>query len=145
MDNFYKTALRTFKSSTTLHNSGEYFNAFYLGGYVVECYSKIVLNHAFSLSSEYSKKHFAHDLIKTTKEIEYLRQDPSVSGLIDTKYIVNLNVECQNIISGRNKWKPIKRYYDDETIWDNIASTQFQDAINIVMRQIRLMKIDGVI
>ncbi|MDM8565799.1 hypothetical protein QUF74_09110 [Candidatus Halobeggiatoa sp. HSG11] len=145
MDNFYKTALRTSKSSKTLHDNSEYFNACYLGGYVVECYSKILLKYAYSLTNEDLKKEFKHDLKRTTREIEILRQDQTISDLINPAYLIDLNNICNIIITGQNKWDPIKRYYNDETIWNDDTSIQYQHAINIVMDQISLMKIDGII
>ena len=43
MDHFYDTAKRMYKSTKTLHNNGEYHNACYLAGYIIECYAKIIV------------------------------------------------------------------------------------------------------
>ncbi len=144
MDNFYKTAVRNFKSSQTLHSNSEFFNSCYLGGYVVECYSKMIIKAAYG--SEGSElKSFMHDLKRTTREIDYLVGDPSASGLVDTRYLLDLKSQCGTIIAGQNKWDPIKRYYNDESIWNSSASSAYQRAIDIVMQTITTMKIDGII
>lgn len=145
MENYYKTAKRTSKSSMTLHQNNEYFNSCYLGGYVLECYTKLLLKKALNLSDLDLKKEFSHDIKKLNKLIKTLSADPSAIGLLDTKYLIDINLNCTLMISGNKKWDPNKRYYIDETIWDSDTSEKYQTYITLLMTEISNMKLDGVI
>lgn len=145
MLNYYKTALRTAKSSKTLHNNSEFFNSCYLGGYVLECYGKLLVKRAMDLSDLDLQKTFSHNLKNIRQFINILNSDPSALGLLDTTYLVDLNTTCSSMINGSNRWDPYKRYDVDENIWDQSTSDNYQNIINILMSQINQMKLDGVI
>ena len=40
------------------------------------------------------KKYIGHDLKKAVKEIKYLKLDPSINGLIDSIYLLDINIDC---------------------------------------------------
>jgi HEPN domain-containing protein len=123
MDNFYKTAKRMQKSSKILHDNGDYHNACYLAGYVVECYAKIIVGMSYSFSHEDIAKEFGHDLKKLNKELEYVLAHSSYST-----YIVDLKEKFADVLSGESKWNPIKRY--SQNTWTQNNSTKFQEQIS---------------
>lgn len=96
MDNFYKTANRCFNSSKILHSNVEYFNACYLGGYVLECYGKLIFQKIYSTPPE-DMKCYGHDVKKIIREIQQLLADPSPGGLLNPLYIIDLTHNCPTI------------------------------------------------
>jgi hypothetical protein len=145
MENYYKTARRTALSSKTLHNNGEFFNSCYLAGYVLECYTKLLLKKALNLTDVDLKKEFSHDIKKLNQIITILKEDPSAYGLLDTKYLIDITSTCNSMVRGTNKWDPNKRYNTDETIWNSSVSNEYQLSVSIIMAEISKMKLDGVI
>ncbi len=145
MDNFYKTAIRTSKSSKILINNGDYFNSCYIGGYTLECYSKILLKLAYGMTDDELKKYIGHDLKKAVKEIKYLKLDPSINGLIDSIYLLDINIDCPFMTKSQTKWNPNKRYNDNETNWNQNTATEYQNEIVKIRQKIATMKINGVI
>ncbi|MBN2617365.1 MAG: hypothetical protein JXR64_03525 [Spirochaetales bacterium] len=145
MENYYKTSRRTALSSNILHSNGEFFNSCYLAGYVLECYTKLLLKKALNLTDEDLKKEFSHDIKKLNKTITILKEDPSAYGLLDTSYLIDLTSTCSRMISGTNRWDPNKRYDADETIWNSLVSQEYQCSVSIIMAEINKMKLDGVI
>ena len=137
MDSYYDTAQRMYKSAKILHNNSEYHNACYLAGYVLECYSKIVVGMSYPLTHQELSKEFSHDLEKLRKELDYILASSSISA-----HIRNLRAECPTIISGQFKWNPIKRYIQDRDRWNQANSNNYQSEVEIVMTEIARMKLN---
>ncbi|HEO64409.1 MAG TPA: hypothetical protein ENI73_00920 [Spirochaetes bacterium] len=144
MDNYYLTAGRSFRSSHILHENDEFHMACYLAGYVIECYAKCVVMIVQGANSNQRKK-FGHNLEKLNKEIDYLLNDSTISGLIDSKYLISIKIDCPTILIGHNKWDPLNRY-DDSGYWDNEnTSLSYQNEIKNVMNILKLMRTDGIL
>lgn len=144
-DNYYKTANRNFKSAKVLKDNNENFNSCYLSGYILECYSKIIVQFAYSTTISEIKKTFGHDIKGLQKELRYLLLDPTISNLINSKYILDLSHICPTIISGQNKWDPMKRYSNEEYFWDSSAAEMYINESKIVVKTLASLKLDGVI
>ena len=114
MDNFYETARRMHKASETLHNNGEFHNACYLAGYVIECYAKIIVGLSYNFTQEDLAKEFSHDLKKLNRELKYILTSSSYST-----YIVDMETNFSTLLSGSLKWNPIKRYTVSSNCWDS--------------------------
>ncbi|MDI9869536.1 hypothetical protein [Flectobacillus roseus] len=140
MDNFYDTAIRMQKSSEILHNNGEFHNACYLAGYVVECYAKIIVGLTYGFVENELAKEFSHDLKKLSKELQYIMNDSQYSG-----YIIEMRVNFSSILLGNSKWNPIKRYISSSECWGQVDSNNFQGEIQFAMTILTQMRINGVI
>jgi hypothetical protein len=116
-----------YNSSVKLHNQGDYHNACYLSGYVVECYAKIIVGLSYGFNSQDIAKEFRHDLNKLNKELQYILNNSPFS-----MYIVDFDIEFMDIINGPSKWNPIKRY--SNTTWSLGDSTNFQNQIPKAMQ-----------
>lgn len=135
-DHFYLTAQRMYNSSVILHNQGEYHNACYLSGYVVECYAKVIVGLSYGMNSQDDEfKKFGHDLKKLNKELQYLLYNSSLPT-----YVVDLDLQFMDIIKGQSKWNPIKRYSNNS--WSQVDSTNFQNQIPKAMQLLAQMCID---
>lgn len=133
MDNFYDTAKRMQKSSETLHNNGEYHNACYLAGYVVECYAKIVVG---LFSATRTPRSFGHNIVNLNNELQYLLgSNSSLSA-----YIVNGSTDFSQIISS---WNPHNRYTTQITEWNLNNSIDYQTEIQLAMQKLTQMQLDG--
>ncbi|MBN2091615.1 hypothetical protein JW964_18520 [candidate division KSB1 bacterium] len=142
MDNFYHTAQRTFKSSQTLHANAEYHNACYMAGYVVECYAKILLGLVYGTACG-ELKDYAHDMKRLNKEIQYLLSDSTIGTSLNSAYILPLARYFSVISHGNKKWNPIKRYVHNSQEWNHNDSINYQNEVQIAMRILAQMKIDG--
>lgn len=138
MDNFYDTAKRMHKSSEILHNAGDFHNACYLAGYVVECYGKILVGLSYGFTHQEIAKEFAHDLKKLNKELQYLFSNSSFSS-----YIVDMGTDFNTLLSGNYKWNPIKRYIIHTLCWDQPNSDNFQSEIQLAIQKLTQMQLDG--
>lgn len=135
MDNFYDTAKRMHKSSETLHNNGEYHNACYLAGYVVECYAKIVVD--LSVSSP-TPRSFGHDINRLNTELQYLLGNNSSLS----SYILDGHTDFRQIIL---YWNPVNlRYIETQnSISSQTISNDFQNEIQLAMQKLAQMQLDG--
>jgi hypothetical protein len=124
-----------YKSSQTLHNSGEYHNACYLAGYVVECYAKIIVGLSYGFTHDEIAKEFVHDLKKLNKELQYILTCSPFST-----FIVDLKIDFADIVSGNSKWNPIKRY--SNLSWSVNDSTNFQNQLPKAVQILTQMSLD---
>lgn len=138
MDNFYDTAKRMQKSAEILHNKGEYHNACYLAGYVVECYAKIIVGLSYPLNYDELKKDFQHDLTKLRKEFQYILAYSSYS-----RYMVDMRTDFANVLLGVTKWDINKRYIEDSLTWTQANSNNFQSEAQLAMQKLTQMQLDG--
>lgn len=134
MDNFYDTANRMYKSSQILHNNNEYHNACYMAGYVVECYTKIIVG-LFSTNIPSSYRHNLSNLNIALQHI--LNGNSSLSP-----YILNGSLDFVTILSN---WNPVNlRYIDNANSLNNQSlSTSFQNEIQLAMQKLAELQIDG--
>lgn len=139
MSGFYDTAKRMYKSSETLHNSGEYHNACYMGGYVIECYSKIIVGLAYGFTDNEWAKEFSHNLKDLNKQLQYILSNSQVYS----QYIVDMNIQFSTIVSGSSKWHPNKRYSINSACWNQANSADFQQQIYSAMQHLTQMHLDG--
>jgi len=137
MDNYYNTAKRMHKSSETLHNNNEFHNSCYLGGYVIECYAKIIIgvSYGFGVSD---LKDFGHDLKKMNKEFKYILAHSSVSG-----YMIDMPLNFSKSLSGSSRWDPFKRYSDLTNEWNQTNSNDYQNEATFAMQKMTQMILDG--
>lgn len=135
MDNFYDTAIRMQKSSEILHNNGEFHNACYLAGYVVECYAKIIVENY----SQYTPRSFSHNLNRLDTELSSI-----LSGNLSlSQYILNCSIDFSMILS---KWNPVNlRYVDISNTLHSQDSGSFQSEIQLAMQKLTKLKVDGII
>ena len=145
INNYYKTANRSYSSAKVLKDNNENFNACYLSGYALECYSKIIVQFAYSTTVSEIKKVFGHNIKKLQQELRYLLLDPTINNLINSRYILDLNEFCPTIVSGYNKWDPMKRYSDDEYFWNAETAEKYIEETEIIIRILTKLKLDGVI
>lgn len=136
MDNFYDTAKRMHKSSETLHNNGEYHNACYLAGYVVECYAKIVVG--LSVSS-HTPRSFGHDINRLNTELQYLLGNNSSLS----SYILDGDTNFRQVIL---YWNPVNlRYIETQnSISSQTISGDFQNEIQLAMQKLAQMQLNGI-
>lgn len=134
MDSYYDTAKRMYQSSKTLHNSGEYHNACYTAGYIVECYAKIIvgLHHGYTLAQ--IKSRFSHSLTGLDANIvQYILQNSQYA-----QYSRNLANEFSHLMG----WNPYKRYVQQSGEWNSIASNNIQSQIPLAMQLLAQMSND---
>ncbi|PXW13632.1 hypothetical protein C8D70_10836 [Chryseobacterium sp. CBTAP 102] len=134
MDNFSETLKRMHKSSKTLHNNLDFHNSCYLAGYVIECYAKIILGMHHNTSGST----YGHNIANMQREISYIIAHSSLSP-----YMVDMNINFPKIITGSRKWHPIKRYIESTSQWVEANSIDYQKEIDIAMKKITKMEIDG--
>ncbi len=135
MDNFYDTAIRMQKSSEILHNNGEFHNACYLAGYVVECYAKIIVEN-YSQNTPIS---FKHNLNRLDTELSSILSGNSSLS----QYILYCSIDFSMILS---KWNPFNlRYADISNTLNSQDSGRFQSEIQLAMQKLAKLKIDGII
>lgn len=134
MDYFYNTAARMAKSSEILHSNNNYHNACYLGGYVVECYAKIIVS-LFSTSNPRLFKHNVQGL--NTRLGEILTTNTTLSN-----YILDGNTVFSSIL---NNWNPGSLRYVGSTneLTSHALSNSFQNEIKIVMTTLAKLEVDG--
>lgn len=141
-DNYRVTATRTGASSVTLHNNKEFFNACYLGGYVVECCQKLLLEsvtHAGkwnyhdldTLQSDYKSKLYALKKSNNSK----------IAQLAKLNLLVEIDKSFKTIFE---TWHPMHRY-DDAYNWDEATSKKYQQEIAGALKVIARLKVYGFI
>ncbi len=134
MDNFYDTANRMYKSSQILHNNNEYHNACYLAGYVVECYTKIIVG----LFSTNIPRSYKHNLSKLDNALQHILSGNSSLS----PYILNGSLDFMTILSN---WNPVTLRYIENTnsLHNQYVSTNFQNEIQFAMQKLAQLQIDG--
>jgi AbiV family abortive infection protein len=138
MDNYYDTAKRMQKSSKILFNNQEYHNSCYLAGYVIECYSKIIIGLSYGLNNTNDLKEFGHDLKEMNKMLQYILNHSSFST-----YIKDLKVEFEKITKGMSRWNPTKRYSNISNQWSFQNAQDYQNEISVAMQIIAQIRNDG--
>lgn len=142
-DNFYDTAKRMEKASKNLHNHKLYHNACYLAGYVVECYTKIIIN----ITSGNPPMH--HNLADLNRRLKILLSILYTGGRgrrrINPKYILKINTHFPNLVGGHKAWNPTNRYIETPNEWTENDSIAFQNEMIRALRIITKMKNDGII
>ena len=143
MDNYRDTAYCMYEDVQILHEKHRWFNCCYLAGYVVECYSKLLLDNAISSGITTQKgavKDYGHNInVMKIDLINIL----SISTQILSKYCIDLNLECNSIIT---EWNPNKRYEAESGTWSQEEKANaFKHELEIVINQIKNMQLDGVI
>ncbi len=134
-DHFFSTAKRMYKSSETLHNNGEYHNACYCAGYVIECYAKILIGLSYNdptISREYS-----HALNKLDDELQYILTHSSLAS-----HIVQMRTYFPTIVRGENKWHPLKRYFIESQEFDQPTSEKYKTETTNAIRILSQMSLD---
>jgi hypothetical protein len=137
MDNYYNTANRMYKSSQILHNNQEFHNSCYLGGYIIECYAKIIIGVSYGFNIP-DLKDFGHDLKRMNREFQYIISHSSISS-----YMLDMPVAFSKSLSGNAKWDPFKRYSDTGNEWSETDSNDYQNEIIFAMQKITQMRLDG--
>ena len=141
-DNYRVTAARTGTSSATLHNSKEFFNACYIGGYVIECGQKLLLESVTNsgtwnyhelddLQRDYKNRLYALKRSKYTKASQLAK--------------LNLLVEIDKVFSTVfTTWHP-KYRYDDSHGCDELTSQKYQQEITGAQKIIARLHTNGFI
>lgn len=140
-DSFLDTAKRMYSSSKLLHNNNDFHNACYLAGYVVECYTKIIVEkYSSNQGNNRTARSFSHNLNHLNTEMQYILSGNSALS----SYILNASTDFINIFT---KWNPVSLRYVDNTnkINSKNISDDFQAEIDLAMQKITKMQIDGVI
>ncbi len=133
MDNFYDTALRMYKSAQSLHASKEFHNSCYIGGYVIECYAKII----YHLLSGSNPPH-THNVSNLNSQcINYIAS----GNASNQTYFIDGTTNFSNVLA---QWNPVTtRYTEASNEFIENDSNNFQVEIENAMRVIARMKIDG--
>jgi len=140
-DNFRITAERTGKSSATLHEAGEFYNSCYLGGYVIECYQKILLQLLGSTEQE-RFGHAVNGKLLTNVQTYYLAHGSSMANQLNTIGISsNLGALFSSVISS---WNPTHRY-DDSHGWNEPTSINYQAEVKLALQLLAKLQVNGLI
>ncbi len=134
MDNFYDTANRMYKSSQILHNNNEYHNACYMAGYVVECYTKIIVG----LFSTNIPRSYSHNLSNLNIALQHILSGNSSLS----PYILNGSLDFVTILSN---WNPVNLRYigNANSLNTQSLSISFQNEIQLAMQKLAELQIDG--
>lgn len=138
------TVYRMYESSDLLYKQQQWFNANYLGGYVLECYCKLILMIASQQGYTFSKKRhnvrqFMHDVYELKDEVDLI----SLNGGLSSGYCLDVQNACTNLL---NNWNPNKRYEADSGILNNeVLAEKIHTEVEILMDLIIKMEIDGVL
>ena len=136
-DDYTKTALRMGSSSKALHNANEFYNACYLGGYVIECYQKILLK----LLGNPGHGHHIPSLINSA-ETTYLSSSSTIAGQLNRLGVmVNLRADFVYI---QSSWGAGERYSGTNSIWNNTMSANYQQEITIALNNISAIATSGI-
>ena len=130
-----------YKSAKTLYESTDYHNSCYLGGYVIECYQKIV--YSLLAPGAPQRIHDLSDLKKSYKEKVYaFKNSSSLAKLQRLKAVVDIDIAFNNIYSS---WDPKFRYDDSETRWNKATAEKYQKEIKHCKHLISILLINGLI
>ncbi|WP_343587477.1 hypothetical protein [Flavobacterium sp.] len=133
MDSYYDTANRMYKSAQLLHTNQEFHNSCYVGGYVIECYVKII----YQLMSGSNPPH-SHNISNINSQcLQYIAN----GNASNQAYFVDSNTNFGNVLS---RWNPVNsRYIETANEFIEIDSQNFQNEIQTAMTEIARMKVDG--
>lgn len=141
MDNFKDTAYRMYEDTEILLNNNKWFNSCYLSGYVLECYCKLILDNAITngIVSGRGVRSYSHRVADMEGDITMV----SLSPYAISKYCLDLNSTCVNLING---WNPNNRYNSNGSDWDNKAKAEnCKKECDLLIEEILKMELDGVI
>lgn len=142
MDDFKITLSRMYNDAKVLNENNCWFNSCYLSGYVIECYAKILLEHALIKGLSISKnsiRKYSHNITEMNLDLSnVISYDVSIGN-----YCVDLSKVCPNLFA---TWNPNMRYSDNSHIWNQKnSSNDIINEIDQIMYNISKMKLDGVI
>lgn len=144
MDNYYCTAERIYEDVDLLFREKRYFNTCYLGGYVLECYAKLVLNQIFGVTMIELKK-FSHRIDDINKELLQYISISTTGGSAPGTYLFDLKAKCPTVCTSSEKWNPNNRYDDGTGLWGAaVAQSYYHEMTELILLLVQ-MKIDGVI
>ncbi len=143
-DNYHDAVYRMYESSDILYKKQQWFNANYLAGYILECYSKLILSlsagqgHVFSHNYQHVRD-FGHSLIDLKNELVLI----SFGGCAVSGYCLDIQNDCGNILAN---WNPNRRYEADSSILntEELAADIRREAEKL-MDMVITMEIDGVL
>lgn len=144
MDNFKVASERIYNDMALLYKEKRWFNSCYFGGYIVECYAKIILSQIMGKTPS-EIRDFSHSLNRLNIEIQGILSSFIVGGTIPPNYICDLNVTCPTIRLGVQKWSPERRYSEGSGEWEEATANNYNIEANEIMFKIIQMQIDGVI
>ncbi len=133
-DDFKITASRMFKSSEILHNQNAYHNSCYLAGYVVECYTKLIVIKF----GRNNPRAFSHNINSLNTELQSILSGDSTLS----QYIIDGAIDFNTI---RTRWNPEIRYTDLVSFSNNAMSQLFQNEMTLAMQKITKLEVDGII
>lgn len=140
-DDFKITAERMYASAKTLHEAGDHHNSCYLGGYVIECYQKIL--YSLLAPGDPQRIHDLADLKQSYKEKVYaFRNSSKLAKLQKLKLSTDIQISFKSIY---NTWSPTFRYDDSDTRWNEEVSKSYQEEIKHCKHLISQLKINGLI
>jgi hypothetical protein len=141
-DNYKDTAYRMFESSEILYRNGQWFNANYLAGYVLECYCKLVLLYTLNCGETLSRgsvRGYSHDIESMRDEIDLIL----LNGGNASQYCIDICNVCNGIIAN---WKPNYRYEaSSHALNNNTLANDIKLEIASLIDLILTMEVDGVI
>jgi hypothetical protein len=138
-DDFKITAKCMGESSVILHQAGKFYNACYLAGYVIECYSKILVGLLGSSPRQYS-----HNTAAALSDVEtrYLMNNSSITmQLTRSGVMTDPRTLFMRVLAD---WNPNERYSNSHP-WDVNASNQYQMEIAIALQYIAQLEVAGII
>lgn len=140
-DNFKVTAERMYASAKTLYESNDHHNSCYLGGYVIECYQKIL----YLLLAPGAPQHI-HDLGELKQsykdKVYVFRNSSQLAKLKKLKVNVDIELAFNRIY---NSWNPIFRYDDSQDRWNEEVSKEYQKELKHCKYLINQLQINGLI
>jgi len=141
-DNYRVTAKRTGTSSTVLHDNKEFFNACYIGGYVVECCQKLLLESVTNAGTW--NYHELDDLqrdYRTKLHVLKRSKHAKASQLAKLNLLIEIDKVFKTIF---DTWHP-KYRYDDAHGWDETTSQKYQQEIAGAQKIIARLHVNGFI
>ena len=144
MDNYYVTAQRMYSDLEVLYKENRWFNTCYLSGYVVECYSKLILSQILGMTQT-QVRNFRHDLQRINIELQTILPTLISGGRIPSSFLVDINCLCPNICSGSQSWHPEHRYSDGVGFWEETIAKDYYTEVNKLILILIEMDISGVI
>lgn len=144
LDDFYSTAERMYNDLELLFREKRWFNTCYFGGYIVECYAKLILSKVLGKKPAEIRV-FSHNLQNLNLELQNVLTSFITGGKVPPNYLCDVNSMCPTICLGLQAWHPEKRYGDGNSYWDENTAKDYHKEVNDLIVIIVQMKIDGVI
>ena len=141
-DSYLNAIERMRDSSRLLHGSKQFHNACYLGGYVVECYLKI-LHSLSSLQRPAGRGRgaYGHNIQALNADLVYALTSSTATARM-RQYLLDISIECASILA---TWNPNYRYDDGTIGWNEPTSNAFQSELEKCYEKVIKMLVDAVI